>query len=238
LGDDLVNLYVGPTKEHFYVHKDKLCAKVPYFDKMFKGGFLEAANKSATFPEDNPADFDLLIRWIYEDVIEPLEPDIPAKCPAGTQLKFDNDYLDFYVFAEKLCVPELQDRIMDALLAQLKSTQSILWGDTIKLVYKQTSKNSPMRKLAVYTVKYVLECRSFQELCPVSEVQEILQSHEEFLPDLLTLQREWAYTAGATYKVVDPSWIKDTCQFHCHGKEGCYLTKRKSTCEEDTSRMI
>jgi hypothetical protein len=77
---EMVDLYIGPDKVHFSVHKELLCNKIPYFDKMFKGQFEEGAINSATFPEDAPDSFDLLVEWVYSGSIRPLittthEPD-------------------------------------------------------------------------------------------------------------------------------------------------------------------
>jgi len=46
MGTEMVDLYIGPEKRHFRAHKKLLCSKVPYFEKMFKGQFLEYFNLS------------------------------------------------------------------------------------------------------------------------------------------------------------------------------------------------
>ena len=43
----MVDLFVGPEKKLFRVHKSFLCNKIPYFDKMFNGGFKEAIESQA-----------------------------------------------------------------------------------------------------------------------------------------------------------------------------------------------
>jgi len=45
-GVDMVDIYVGPTERRFHIHKDLLCSRVPYFEKMFKeGGFIESTSQ-------------------------------------------------------------------------------------------------------------------------------------------------------------------------------------------------
>jgi hypothetical protein len=61
MGMNKVDLYIGPKVEHFHVHEEILCNKIPYFAKMFRGGFAEANTKSAHLPEDNPDLFDVLL---------------------------------------------------------------------------------------------------------------------------------------------------------------------------------
>lgn len=61
----MVNIFVGPEKEHFRVHKNLICSKALYFNKMFNGGFKEDIEQTATLPEDSPRVFTLLVEWIY-----------------------------------------------------------------------------------------------------------------------------------------------------------------------------
>lgn len=37
------------------------CYKIPYFQKMFSSGFIEALEGKKFFPEDSPQSFDLLM---------------------------------------------------------------------------------------------------------------------------------------------------------------------------------
>ena len=72
MGTETVDIHVGVNKEHFCVHKEILCAKIPYFEKMFKGGFKESSDGSATLPDDRSESFDLLLGWVYHNTIRPL----------------------------------------------------------------------------------------------------------------------------------------------------------------------
>ena len=73
LGSEMIDIYVGPTKKLFRVHKAVFCDKIPYFDKMFSGGFKEALEHSATFPEDSPEAFEVVVEWVYTGVLKPQE---------------------------------------------------------------------------------------------------------------------------------------------------------------------
>lgn len=57
----MVTLKVGLEEKTFTVHKKLLCDKVPYFEKMFGGPWVEAVANVATFPEDRVESFDVLI---------------------------------------------------------------------------------------------------------------------------------------------------------------------------------
>jgi hypothetical protein len=112
---EMVDLYIGPNKVHFCVHKELLCDKIPYFDKMFRGHF-EATMNSATFPEDTPESFDLLVEWVYSGSIRPLVATTPEpgsrRYPQGALSYL---FTQFYGLASKIRMPELMDKIMDYL---------------------------------------------------------------------------------------------------------------------------
>jgi hypothetical protein len=69
---EIVKISVGDSKnpEVFQVHKKFFCGNTPYFDKMFNGNFRECIDQSATFPEDEPRIWKLLIGWLYKGTIE------------------------------------------------------------------------------------------------------------------------------------------------------------------------
>ncbi|KAN0111070.1 hypothetical protein V8E51_007457 [Hyaloscypha variabilis] len=54
MGTEMVDIYVSPSKLVFRLHKSKLCARIPYFNKMFNGTFKEATENTAYLPEDTP----------------------------------------------------------------------------------------------------------------------------------------------------------------------------------------
>lgn len=61
----MVELWVSkPDPKLYRVHKKLLCETIPYFKNMFKGGFKEATDNKATFPEDSPESFGML-EWVY-----------------------------------------------------------------------------------------------------------------------------------------------------------------------------
>lgn len=65
----MVTLKVGKNKKAFAVHKKLLCEKIPYFEKMFQGLWIEASGNIATFPEDEVECFDVLIGWLYSGAL-------------------------------------------------------------------------------------------------------------------------------------------------------------------------
>jgi hypothetical protein len=50
----MVDISVGPSKQHASIHKHLLCTKVPYFRNMFESTFKEGVEQAATLLEDDP----------------------------------------------------------------------------------------------------------------------------------------------------------------------------------------
>jgi len=114
LQTETVDIYVGPEKKLFRVHKSFLCRRIPYFDKMFNGAFKEAEGV-AELPEDDPAAFDLLIEWAYNMNPRRMR-DLVAITDSKGVSRASWDAVAFYSLAKKLCLPDLQDLIMNVLI--------------------------------------------------------------------------------------------------------------------------
>lgn len=83
MGRDVVTLLVGPDEVAFVVHKARLIRRIPYFEKMFNGHFKETVDQVGTFPEDDPATFDLLIEWVYNFNLRKIREMVAVKDTAG-----------------------------------------------------------------------------------------------------------------------------------------------------------
>jgi hypothetical protein len=83
-----IKVSTGPISSGFTVHKDVLCKKVVFFDKMFNGSFLEGSAEKAHLPEDDPIAFKLLISWIYLNAIPPLQNSV--QCGMSEEMQFYN----------------------------------------------------------------------------------------------------------------------------------------------------
>ena len=67
IGTEVVDIYAGPERKHFVVHKNLLTTQSEYFNKALTGNFLEAEEKSIHLKEEDPAAVALLISkfsWI------------------------------------------------------------------------------------------------------------------------------------------------------------------------------
>jgi hypothetical protein len=209
-GTEMVDLYVGINKQHFRVHKNLLCAKVEYFSKMFTGSFSEAHSNSGTFSEDDPVAFGSLLTWVYQG-------DIPKT--DHTKLNITEAIsswptFSLYCLADKFCIPELMDHVMDS------NVSTLLLGflPTPKQVaYHYTDSPLAWRKCMSQHIAWrvVTSLRPNPDDNPVDSLAESLESNGDLLRDVLTLLRE------ESCSILSPAFAcldKDDCLFHVHDK--------------------
>jgi hypothetical protein len=214
VGEEMVDIYVGPEEVHFRIHKRILCDRVPYFHKMFTSGFKEGSENTARFPEDDPDSFDMLVDWIYFYNIRGLAK---MKDSDGNDI-ITWDPVRFYCLAEKLCLPMVMDNIMDTLRKYHKKMQELPSPDFIYRAYASTSDKSPLRNYCLMTIRYILADLSKDETeegWPTSEIQKLFKDHDGFASDYITATRDGI--SG------DPRDLPK-CFFHVHGDDEPCIT--------------
>jgi hypothetical protein len=217
MGTEMVNLYVGPQKERFHVHKQVLCKKVPYFEKMFKGEFKEATEEQAIFPEDDAESFDLLLGWVYHNSIRPLvvlrKEDNNASVQSWNPIKF-------CMLAEKLCLSHLQDKIVNEYLDYLDRENRFPSVIHIGTTYSATPAGNPLRKFHARTFYWAVGPSSnlTNDKWPTHTLAKLMRDQEDLAEDILTLIRTGV-------KASDPRKLP-RCEFHCHGKDEPCPTKK------------
>jgi hypothetical protein len=116
---------------------------------MFNGSFKEASSNAAYLSEDDPASFDLLADWANHPA--------PTKSPRRIRdlLAVSNeegqevaswDPVGFYSLAEKYCLPELQDIIIDTLIKYHKKRNELPSVDFVTRAFEQTSSGSQISR--------------------------------------------------------------------------------------------
>jgi BTB/POZ domain len=218
MGTEMVDLYVGPQKDRFHVHKEVLCKKIPYFEKMFKGEFKEATEDQATFPEDNPESFDLLLGWVYHNSIRPLV----ALREGGINSLSVNSWsiIKFYLLAEKFCLSQLQDQIFNEYLDYLHREISFPAVHQIGANYSDSPVGNPFRKFAARAFHWAIDPSSklSNTIWPTHALAKLLQDQKDLAEDVLILIRTGV-------KASNPKQLP-RCEFHCHDKDEPCPTKK------------
>ncbi|PMD45668.1 hypothetical protein L207DRAFT_630078 [Hyaloscypha variabilis F] len=216
IGTEMVDIYVGPSKKRFRLYKAKLCTRIPYFDKMFNGTFKEASDNVAYLEEDNPASFDLLADWANH----PTTSNSPRWIRELTTIEGKEgnevaswDPVGFYSLAEKYCLPELQDIIMDVLIQYHKVRNELPSVDFVIRAYKHTSTGSLLTRYCAESIFYVMENATEDDRWSTEEVAPLFRELPTFASEYISVQRKRGIKGAVDPRDASP------CHFHTHGRD-------------------
>ena len=208
LNNDMVDLYVGPNEHHFHVHKQVLC-KIPYFSKLFEGAFRESAETKAKFPEDDRDAFGMLLTWIYTN-------NVPSYGVYWTYRR-KATYARFYSLADKYCIPQLMDKILDAIRYDDKAEPLLLGLRAMGDLYNNSPPGSKLRLYIAHMLcSHILhrrdhECVEGRDKNP--EIVALIVSNPDLLQEALDLIRGARNTMQREFLL--PRQLPD-CLFHQH----------------------
>ncbi|KAF4628130.1 hypothetical protein G7Y89_g10020 [Cudoniella acicularis] len=210
LQDDMVNIYVGSEEFLFRVHKKILCARIPYFDKMFNSGFKEGTELMAKLPEEEPVTFDLLVEWVYQSFPYPIRK-LEAVRNSEGDLTPSWDVIAFYALAGRMCLPNLQDLIMDACIRYHKSVKELPSVEFAERAYLETGDDSRLSAYALSTIFYVIAHRDAYEFdngWSTDAIHTLFQDVPQFSYDYINHAR-------AAIQSKDPR-DREACFYHKH----------------------
>ncbi|KAI9720198.1 MAG: hypothetical protein M1812_003016 [Candelaria pacifica] len=208
LTPEMVDLYVGPGRQLFRVHKGLLCYHSAFFDKAFDGKFKEGQEGMMYLPKDDPVPFEIVVTWLYRQSID----EIPTTGDVEAYASLEQT-VDLYILADKLCINTLKNMAMDRLQRGLLSGNRIIDTECTK-VYKSTLADSPLRRFVARLTAWDLQGHWNTKLSEyVNEEADL-----DFAKDIIELLRNRS-------SIPDPR-NPSKCEYHEHTDgETCYLEK-------------
>ncbi|TVY24071.1 hypothetical protein LHYA1_G006988 [Lachnellula hyalina] len=221
LGSEIVTIYVGPKRKSFTVHKKLLCERSSYFLKAFASGFKEGAEGVMYMKEEHVDAFENLVNWIYRDQL----PSFPSRDFPDSIDGWENFGQTvtepLFFMAEKLCIDEICNKIMDVYQDSHLRLGLMLGSEEIMRVYANTHENT-YNKIA-----YSRLCREI-----LGNMADLLKSTPDFATDFTILQLTYGYRfrerkeADLFIRTGPQSFGQ--CFFHTHSKdEVCNLEPEK-----------
>ncbi|KAI9753008.1 MAG: hypothetical protein M1815_000160 [Lichina confinis] len=167
-GIDLVNVYVGKEEAHLRLHKKLLCARSPFFRAAFTGQLKEAQSSTIKLPEDSVEAFNVVVAWMYSDVV-----------PAGaTKLVLCNAYR----LGEKFLTPGLQNAIIKTFADHMKANRADLPDQALmQQLYRDVDKEHPLARFWTDWVVYGL----WSEPTAVTKYDELIAESPSFAVAML-----------------------------------------------------
>ncbi|TVY56447.1 hypothetical protein LSUE1_G009731 [Lachnellula suecica] len=212
LGIEMVDIFVGPSKTQFRVHKALLCSRSPYFKGMFESGFAETSSQSANLPEDSPTVFALFLEWLYGGCFAPLDVQyVKDHGSASVEQR-----IMLYTFAEKICLDQLADCTMSSHLSTLKLGNWSANAADMKLGYNGSVTGSPIRKFMCCSLLYLVK-HGPENSWPSHKLFHAL-TIPDLAQDFIELMRKMdAEGKEKRSQIVQPRDMP-TCKFHKHPK--------------------
>ncbi|CZR67165.1 uncharacterized protein PAC_17064 [Phialocephala subalpina] len=222
MGTEIVEINVGkgPNQRLFRVYQKRLCDKVPYFQKIFEGGWKESIEKKVTLEDDDPASFDRLLLWVYTGVI----PKIEWFDKSGEKLAATRAILNLYVLADKLSLVWLMDKIASEYIDLQAELRFLPGSPHLDLFYTKLSDHMAFRKYAAYCLHYILhgleQTERNLQIWPATELNQVMADNPTLTLEYLELVQKHPHQERAP----EPRTLS-RCTFHQHiADEPCTLT--------------
>jgi BTB/POZ domain len=134
-------IFVGPEKIRYVVHKDVVCSQSPFFSAALNGRFIESSSQQLELPDCDAKAFDHVILWLYQSRLEPLEYFFKDKKPTYFTL------LDLYATADQLDIEGLRNAVVNRVAELAEKTNSVPTPTDTYILYDAIRENSPLREL-------------------------------------------------------------------------------------------
>jgi hypothetical protein len=208
----MVDIFVGPTKQQFRVHKALICSRSDYFKKMFDSGFIEAEENKGSLPEEDPIVFSLFLEYLYGGGrLAPVDIE-RSTTTAGPVI----DRIKLYGFAEKICLPDLADYIITNFISNLAYYERTPSKDGMKVAYAVTKPGSPLRNYMCHSLYYISKFEDEEGPWSPRELCDTLKEVDDLLYDLIVITRTHERNRSTTTKrSIDPR-VGSKCRWHSH----------------------
>lgn len=222
LCDEIVTLYVGPKHKKFTVHKTLLCDRCEYFSKAFHGNFKEAQEGVMYLPEDDADTVSSLVDFLYRGTV----PKITWESKELTR-----PLRRLYYLAEKLCLSELMDQVIDEISSSIARRNTKLGELAIRDVYAHTHEKSKLRLFCSAALVCAVSKGSFFDESWCNKYSAIFSNCPEFFRDMFQFQVQHSkaiHECSSTTGALELAISFGPCKFHSHERdEECYLKGSK-----------
>ena len=174
----VATIFVGKTKQPFYVHLDLLCDASSFFKAAFAGNSKEASENIMQLPDDREDTFKLFVDWLYDDrqTILPAEEDDDDR----HEKLFQAVYL--VVLADKYRVYDLRSEIFEILLVMLigYKDNGLLYS-AVAYAYENSTQGSGIRPMLAVFVAFGV----YKGDCEATDLQALVKQQPDLAFDMI-----------------------------------------------------
>jgi len=223
LSGSTVDIYVGPDKKHWSLHRNLLCHHSSYFETEFQGHEVPKGKNGRPgedqleLPDDDPRGFELLVKWLYQGQLE--------DCADSTaEKKYDYAVAchKLYMLCDKFDMIRLKNLAMDQYRLSLNEAELVPDADEINEIYRVSPPYSPFRRLMTkIAARQIMDPEVDKD---AESYRGCFQDNTDFAVDMINSIR--LMSGGMLFE--DPT-AGDECSYHDHiDGDGCYKDKSKA----------
>ncbi len=202
----MVDIYVGPKRKHWCLHKDLLCNRSSFFEAALGGNFKEAKEGVMYLPEDDSSVFEIFVNWLYG----------PETLSASRILPINGEIFDdrvmtvckLYILCSKLCVESLMNTVMDRVRKYHRENNLYPSRKVLVYVFGNVVSTSLIYK---YFAHEAASEMSKQECKNPQKFVRLMHEHHDLAVIIATEMAAWWKEGG----ISDPAHEKN-CLFHEH----------------------
>lgn len=218
LSGPTVDIYVGPEKKHWSLHRNLLCHHSSYFEAEFQGH--EVPKKQDTprhrkleLADGDPRGFELLVKWLYQGHLDDASHMTDEK-------KYDYAVAchKLYQLCHKFDMILLKNLAMDAYRSNLHAAQLVPDANEMNDVYRNSPPKSPFRKLmAKIAARQIMDPGVKKD---AETYRACFDGNADFAVEMVNAIRE--LSGGVLFD--DPTAEENCAEWHDH-RDGsaCYL---------------
>jgi hypothetical protein len=222
LSGPTIDIYVGEEKRHWSLHRNLLCYHSEYLKAELQAS-PEAAPKSKTkgssdgasnlrldLQDDDPSGFELLVKWLYQGKLDDV-----------SSIDDDQEKYNYAVACQKLhnlCdrfeMPKLKNIAIDQYRKGLSEAGLVPDADELNIIYRQSPRGSPFRKLMVSIAARQLMDPDNDEK-DAESYRQCFEDDASFAIDLLNAVKLGVKLKTGGVLFDDPT-EGTSCEFHDH----------------------
>lgn len=220
----MVDVFVGPERKAFHLHRDLLCDRSAYFKAAFMGNFAEASSKEIQLPEDDDTAFELLVKWLYGGTLQ--QPKTDEELSA---------YFALLALSEKFTLEHLQNLCIDLVRGYCRDSRATVRAQDISFLYENTEggfKRIFIAKLAA------LQTAQLKTYAFLPGFRDLLGDGGQFAADFSWYLMRNESTKDKTAMVDEGSGRHVSCWFHTHDSTPrCEVTTKSPETVEQLEAM-
>ncbi|KAK0347935.1 hypothetical protein LTR91_005817 [Friedmanniomyces endolithicus] len=219
LSGPTVDIFVGPERKHWSLHRNLLCHHSSYFETEFeghevpKGGKKNGENK-LELPEDDPKGFQLLVKWLYQGQMED-----SSILTEEEKYEYAVACHKLYALCDKFDMIHLKNLAMDLYRANLNAAQLVPDADEINDIYRGSPPGSPFRTLMTkIAARQIMDPDVDKD---AETYRKCFQNNPDFAVEMVNAIRHMS--GGMLFD--DPTEVLE-CAYHDHS-DGSYCGEKR-----------